>query len=473
VVIGGGVTGLAAARRCVELDPEARLTLVEAGARLGGVLRSVRENGFLIEESADNFITNVPWALDLCRRVGFEAELIPTSAAHRQAKVIFRGRLASVPAGFVLMAPGRLWPMLATPVLSLRGKLRMLAEPLVGRRRDSEDESLASFARRRFGVEVFERLIQPLIGGIYTADPERLSLAATLPRFLALEKRYGSLLAAAARGALSSGAADGGPVSGARYGMFVAPREGMDHLVASIAASLPKDSVRLNTPVESVTSEADGQWLVTFAGDSPGGAIKADGVIVATPAPRAAAILARDGELAGSLRQIRYASTAIVSLGYRIADIREPLDAFGFVVPAREKRRILAASFSSVKYPGRAPAGSLLARVFIGGACQGELLDLDDERLIRLAIDELAELLGVAGQPLVAHLTRWPSAMPQYELGHLRLVETIEGHVARRPGLALAGAAYRGVGIPHCVRSGEQAAETLMKTLASIAGPRT
>ncbi len=418
MVVGGGIAGLAAARRCLELAPRACLTLLEAGARLGGVLGSERRDGFLIEQSADNFITNVPWAIDLCRRAGFEAELIPTHSANRRAQVVFRGRLVNVPRGFSLMAPGQVWPMLTTPILSPRGKLRLLAEPLV-RRRAAGDESLASFARRRFGAEVFERLIQPLVGGIYTADPERLSLAATLPRFLSLEARHGSLLSAAARRELRGGG-ESGFASGARYGMFVAPREGMDRLVARIAEVLEPKRVRLNTPVARVAPSGGRGWLVELGGSAAPETIVADAVIVAAPAPRAAEILAGEADLASALAAIEYASTAVVSLGYRLTQVGRPLDAFGFVVPAREKRRILAASFSSVKYPGRAPDDALLARVFIGGACQSELLAGDDRELIGLATQELGELLAISGPPIMTWLARWTNAMPQYTLGHLR-----------------------------------------------------
>ena len=193
-IIGGGITGLAAAHRLQQLDPALEIILLEAGSRLGGVLETVRRDDFLIERSADNFITNVPWGVDFCRQLGFESELLPTTSQLRQALVVCRGRLEPVPPGFMLMAPTRVWPLLTTPILSPWGKLRLLGERFVPRRRDSSDESLGSFARRRFGRETFERIVQPLVGGIYTADPERLSLRATLNRFVEMERRWGSLI---------------------------------------------------------------------------------------------------------------------------------------------------------------------------------------------------------------------------------------------------------------------------------------
>lgn len=463
MVVGGGISGLAAAHRLGELDPGLKVTLVEAGGRLGGVIDSCRRDGLLIERSADNFITNVPWAVDLCRRVGLGDALLATAGGQRSALVVHRGRLVRVPAGFMLLAPARLWPLLTTPLLSPWGKLRLLAEYFVPRRRTKGDESLASFARRRLGREVFERIVQPLVGGIYTADPEKLSLHATLPRFVEMERRYGSLI----RGAAASGtsARGQGGESGARYGLFVAPRDGLSSLVAAIAARLPAGSVRLNSPVERIAAAGDGTWMLTIA--AAGEAIACDGVIVAAAAPRAAAMLAElDPALAVELARIEYAGTSVVSLVYRREQIAHPLDGFGFVVPAVERRRILAGSFSSVKFAGRAPEGMVLVRVFIGGACQGELADLPDDQLRQIATDELRELLGAGGEPDVVDVARWPRSMPQYHVGHGELVGAIDARVSRWPRLALAGNAYHGVGIPNCIHSGETAAEHVAAQLA-------
>lgn len=467
--------------------------MLEAGPRPGGMLNTVRQDGYLVEQSADNFITNVPWALDLCRRLGLESELLPTNAAHRQAKVVFRGRLEEVPPGFFLMAPTRFGPVLKTPLLSLRGKLRLLAEPLVPRSRQ-DDESLASFVRRRLGSEVFERLVQPLVGGIYTADPEKLSLAATLPRFPQLERQYGSLLIAALRGAAVSDSAaqgNGGAAtgqgagkhtSGARYSMFMAPREGMISLINALVARLPAASLRLNTAVEKIRRTADGRWLLALAAtaaradggrtaDGLAEEVSADAVIVAVPAYRAAAMLEEvDGELSQSLSQIPYAGTAIVCAGYERQAIGAPLDSFGFVVPACERRRILAASFSSIKFPGRAPEGDVLVRVFLGGACQPEMAELDDTTLCRIAAEELAALLRISSPPRFQQVVRWPRSMPQYHVGHVQLVAKIQEQAGRHRGLALAGNAYQGVGVPQCVRSGEAAAEAVMRTTPAPAG---
>ncbi len=459
MVIGGGITGLAAAHRLVELRPDWDVTLLEAGNRLGGVLETVRRDGFLIEHSADNFITNVPWAVDLCRRVGLGDELMATTSQQRNALVVHAGRLERVPEGFMLMAPSRLWPLVTTPILSPLGKLRLLGECFVPRRKTGDDESLASFVRRRLGRETFERIVQPLVGGIYAADPEKLSLLATLPRFVEMEKRWGSLLRGAWR---ERAAAEVTPLeSGARYGLFVTPRDGLTSLVEAIAAKLPPGSVRLHSPVERISRLPSGSWSVHVA-PSGGGPVECDALVVAVGAAPAARLLEPvDRELAGDLSRIEYAGMSIVTLAYRRDQIAHRLDGFGFVVPAVEKRRILAGSFSSVKFAGRAPSDAVLIRVFIGGACQSVLAELDDDSLRTIAADELRSLLGTRGVPVFDDIARWPGSMPQYHVGHGQRVARIETATTRWPGLALAGNAYHGVGIPHCIHSGETAAERI------------
>lgn len=457
-IIGGGIAGLAAAHRLHEIEPPLSITLFEAADRLGGALRTEQQGGYLLELGADNFITNVPWGVELCRRLGLADQLLPTRESQRRAMVVHRRKLVPVPAGFRLLSPTRTLPILRSPLLSWPGKLRMLAERFVPRANGDEDESLAAFARRRLGREAFERLVQPLVAGIYTADAEKLSMRAALPRFVEMERQHGGLIRAA-RYATSSDSAD---ESGARYGMFVAPRGGMSSIVDALAARLPRETARLSCAVREIAPAADRSWTVLVDGKAE----RFDAVVLAAPAPAAATLLASfDAELAEDLRQIEYAGSAIVLLGYRRDQIAHPLDSFGFVVPTLERRGILAASFSSVKFEERAPRDRVLIRVFLGGAERPEQVALDDEALRQMAIEELAELLGAAGEPELTRVVRWPNSMPQYHVGHVRRVERIESRAARFPTLALAGNAYRGVGVPHCIHSGEQAAERIAKSL--------
>jgi oxygen-dependent protoporphyrinogen oxidase len=365
--------------------------------------------------------------------------------------VVRAGRLAPLPAGFMLMAPTDLVALARSPVFSWPGKLRMALDLVLPRGPDRPDESLADFVRRRLGQEALERVAEPLAGGIYSADPERLSLAATMPRFREVERTHRSLVlglraAAAARG-----------TAGARYDLFVAPADGMEAFVAAIARRLPEGAVRLGATVEGVARE-DGRWRIRAGGEP----LDADALIVALPAWEAARVLAPlDAELGRLLGGVGYASTAIVNLAYRSPDVADRLRGFGFVVPAIEGRALLACTFSSRKYPGRAPEGHELVRAFLGGALRPDPLAMDDATMVATVRRELADLAGIAAEPLFSRVTRWPRAMPQYAVGHLARVEAIEARAAGLPGVALAGAAYRGVGIPDCVRSGEAAADAL------------
>ncbi|HTU25119.1 MAG TPA: protoporphyrinogen oxidase [Pirellulales bacterium] len=462
-VVGAGISGLAAAFRLRQLDPAVEVLVLEERDRPGGVLSTVHRDGFLIERGADNFITNVPWAIDLCRQVGLADDLSPTDSRFRQVFVVRGGRLRPIPPGFMLMVPERIGPVLASSVLSPWGKLRLLCEYFVPVRKTAGDESLASFVRRRLGREAFDRLVQPLIGGIYTADPEKLSLAATLPRFLNMEREAGGLL----RGRRASSAKTDEIVdptaSGARYGLFAAPRGGMGAMIDALVARLPAGTIRFGTRATALARMADGRWEIRFASGGSERSSECDGVVFAVPAPAAAgAVRSVSAALADELGGIPYADAVVVSLGYRREQIAHRLDGFGVVVPACEQRAILAASFSSVKFAGRAPEGHVLLRVFVGGACQPELARLDDERIRRLVLDELAALIGARGEPVVCEIARWPGSMAQYHLGHLERVARIERLLADLPGLALAGNAYRGVGIAQCIHSGTQAAETVL-----------
>lgn len=464
-IVGGGISGLAAAHRLLELDASLEVLLFEAQPRLGGAIETFHEGPFLLEGGADNFITDVPWALDLCRRLGLEDQLLRTNDQFRKASVIRNGQLHQIPEGFLIMAPSKIWPVLSTPILSLWGKLRLAAEYFVPKRRDAEqDESLASFAVRRFGRETFERLIQPLVGGIYTADAEKLSLKATLPRFLKMEAEHGSLIRASRSRNATKPTADQSS-SGSRYSMFVALKGGMSTLSAALADRLPPGSIRLNAPVERITKLAEDRWSLSVAGENPT-ELTVDAVVTATPAFVAADQLsATSAELSTQLSRIPYAGAAVIALGVRRDQVEHALDGFGFVVPLAEKRHILSASFSSIKYDGRAPKDHVVVRVFIGGACQPEYLDRSDEELVSIAQEELGELIGLRGEPVVSRVHRYQRAMPQYHLGHLELVDAIDAQVEQLPGLALAGNAYRGVGIPHCVHSGELAAERILEVL--------
>lgn len=466
-MVGAGVTGLAAAHRVVELAAQRDLPLdvllLEARDRLGGTILTQRRDGFLLEGGPDSFITQKPWALALVRRLGLEDQLIPTNPACRRTFVIRDGQMHAVPEGFLLLAPTRIWPFVTSRLFSWPGKLRMGMDLLLPRKEhgDNGDESLSSFVSRRFGREALDRVAQPLVSGIYTADPTDLSLRATMPRFLEMETKYRSLILAM-RAERKAAASRGPSDSGARYSMFVSFQEGMSTLINALAARLPAGAVRTGAPVQRIDREAS-SWKLMLQG----GAVEtADAVILACPA-YVSADLTRDvdANLAQELQAIRYASSATMTLAFRRDQVPHALDGFGFVVPAVESRTLIAVTFSSVKFPGRAPDGWVLMRAFLGGAMHENVYQLADSELETAVLADLRALVGIEGQPRFTELYRWPRSMPQYPVGHLDRVARIQQLLAAWPGLTVAGNAFGGVGVPDCVHSAETAVEHLLATL--------
>ncbi len=471
VIIGGGIAGLAAAHHARELMQQKSLDLeiklLEASSRLGGSITTEYIDDFLVEGGPDSFITEKPWALRLCERVGLTPRLVSTQSAFQKIYIVHRGKLQLLPEGFFLLAPTRLWPFIQTPLFSWSGKLRMACELFLPRGQANDDESLGSFVRRRFGREALERVAQPLVGGIYASDPDQLSLSATMPRFKEMERARRSV-SWAMWSEQRRRARKGPGGSGARWSLFVTLRGGMQELIETLGQRLPEGSVHVNTPVTRlVRNESKKPWRIETGGKD---SIEADGVILAAPAYRSSEMLSSIApEAAQALSQIAYASTATASFGYRREDFPGALDSFGFVVPAIENRKIMACTFSSVKYPGRAPEGRVLLRAFIGGMLQPELFHDDDPTIEKNVRAELADLLGVRAAPLFSRIWRHPRSMPQYHVGHGKLVQRIESALEPFPGLALAGSAYHGVGISDCVRTGEEAAAAVIQQLVNTA----
>src|ERR1044071_2163670 len=467
VVIGGGISGLAAAHRLIERSAQSEskpeILLLEASSRLCGVIRTERRDGFLLEAGPDSFISEKREAVELAKRIGLTSRLIETNEAHRKSFIVRKGRLRAVPEGFQLLAPSRFWPFATTSIFSLIGKARMALDLVLPRRatvNGNDEESLAQFVRRRLGREALERMAQPMVGGIYTADPENLSLRATMPRFLEMEREHRSLIRAMWKQRRKVLAAESKATSGARYSLFLSFDEGMQTLVDGIVARLSDVSVRLNTRVESLAFDDETkQWKIAIGA---GETILADAVCLALPAYASAKLLREaDTQLSGELEAIPYASTATINLGYKRADIPHALDGFGFVVPLIERRSILACTFSSVKFAGRAPIGHALLRAFIGGALQPEMFALEEEAMIKAARRDLQQLLGIRKEPLFAHVSKWSGSMAQYHLGHIERVGRIRQRLSAHPTLKLAGNAFDGAGIPDCTRSGETAADEI------------
>jgi len=463
-VMGGGISGLSAAYYLHRNCPSLEVKLFESASRVGGVIETTKHGGFLVEHAADNFITTTPDAVQLAEELGLADDLIRPGDSGRQACVLSRGRLRPIPPGFIVMAPSRIWPFLTSRILSCSGKLRAASEVFVPKRRSTADESMESFVCRRFGQEMFDRLVQPLIGGIYTADPKLLSLAATMPRFLQMERTHGSLIRAMLKqkktGAIESS-------GGARYSQFMTLRGGMSQIVEGLARDLPAGAIHLKSNVRAMKPLDDGRWAIRIDGRTNGW-MDVDGVVVATPAHVASDLVGSfDRRLADELSSVNYASCAVVSLGYRREQIGVPLDSFGFVVPRVEKRLILSCSYSSVKYEGRATEDHLLVRVFIGGACQSPLMHLPEDQLIELAEWELGDLMKIKGAPVMRTIKRHMRTMPQYHVGHLDHVAEIDRRTEQWRCLQFAGSGIHGVGVPSCVKSGREAASKILNELSS------
>ncbi len=466
IVVGAGISGLATARYLVAGGAE--VTVLEATSRIGGAIRTETRDGFLFEAGPDSFLTEKPAALQMCRELGLEGEVIGTNPDSRRSFIVRGGRMHATPEGFYLLAPMQIGTFLASSLISWPGKLRAGLDLILPRGPKLEDESLASFVRRRFGEEVLRYMAQPLVAGIYTADAEKLSLRATFPVFVEIEEKYRSItlglkarrsarMAAAEKSAGPGAAAKG--TSGARYGLFATMRGGLSALVSAVVADLPADTIQCGRRVSGIERVGRGWRVTTATGDT----LSADAICLALPGPAAGALLGSvDGDLGGELAGISYASTVTVNLGYDRAGINHPLDGFGYVVPMVEKRDVLACTFSSVKFAGRAPAGKVLMRAFMGGASRPEIADLDDDAIVGLAKADLCELLGITREPCFAVVSKHAGSMPQYAVGHKGLVRRIQKRVAAIPGLALAGNAYDGIGLPDCIRSGREAAESLL-----------
>ena len=466
-IIGGGISGLSAAAFLAKSLPDARIDLYEAASRCGGVLQTQVIDDCLIEQAADNFITTGGHVERLHKLLNLQTELISPNEDFRFAQVVCNGQIYPIPQGFSLVQPTRLWPVLRSPILSWFGRLRLCAERFVKRRNNASDESLRDFAVRRLGQEAFERLVEPIVGGIFTAQAHRLSMQAALPQFVAMELEYGSLIAAARhsnRKIKNVGAPNvaigqnnsARRASGARYDIFKAPINGMSSWIDSIVAALPANvAVHNNASVQRLVRNETGNWSLQVNQIE----VQFDGCILALPTTATSKLLFNvEHTLSDQFGKIRYASSAVATLLIQANQLQMQHKCFGIVMPTRERRDVLAISFASLKYAGRCDATKVLVRVFMGGDARSEILQWDDTKLIETAKRELQSLLKLRTEPIALGLRRWVAAMPQYDVGHLDRLASIESLLDKHRSLAVCGNAFRGVGIPQCINSGVQAA---------------
>lgn len=441
IIIGGGITGLAAAFELSQRGVAFRL--FEASDRAGGLIRTEHVDGFLIEAGPDSVLAQKPAALALCEELGLTSRLISTTPP-RRAYVLSGGRLHALPAPSVLGIPTTVGGILSYDLLPWHARVRLAMEPMVPRQAPA-DESVAAFFRRRFGPATVDLVAAPLLGGIHAGDVERLSMRSLFPRFAEAEARGGSVL----RAHLHRRAGE------AAGGAFRSLASGMGELVAAIERRLPPGAVVYRAPVTRL-AHAGGQWQVTAGGQT--GSARA--VILAVPAFAAARLLAPVApDAAAGCAEVPYVSTASIALAWPRAAVRHPLDGSGFVVARRHSTlRITACTWVSSKWSGRAPKGTVLLRAFIGGAHDPGAAGLDDAALVRVAAADIAGVLGIEGAPLLSRIQRWPNAGPQHNVGQIARVAAIDAALARHPGLVVAGSGFRSVGIPDCIADGRAAA---------------
>lgn len=454
-IVGGGISGLAAAFALEErrrAGEELDFVIYEAGPRFGGVLATEQVGGCLVEAGPDSFLTEKPWASDLCRRLGMEDQLIGSIDGDRRTYILVKGRLVPMPDGLMFMVPTQLAPAMLTSLFSPATKFRMMREWRSSPRQSAGDESVAALVERHYGAEMVERLADPLLSGVYGGEASQLSVRAVLPRFVEMESKYGSL----GRGMLA--ARKGLKNTHSRASIFTSLKGGMQQLAEALRATLAPDALRANTPVTAVQRQDRG-WVVSagYASDH------FDAVIVATPAPAASPLFEITCiELAAELKSISYSSSMTVALGFD-KHVRSSLPpGFGFLVPRSEGKRMLAATFVHNKFPHRAPPDRALLRCFLGGSRDEQVLQFADGEILTIVREELRQIIGLTAEPLFSRVYRWKGAMAQYTVGHLDRLRRIDNLLNQLPGLALAGNAYRGIGVSDCVRSGQVAVQQIL-----------
>jgi protoporphyrinogen/coproporphyrinogen III oxidase len=471
IIVGGGIAGLATAyfvlEKAKKIGEEIRLTLLEEKDRLGGCIATEKVNGFVIEGGPDCFLYEKPWALALCEKLGLGDQILNTNE-NRRTFILSKGKLHELPEGFMLMVPTSFTPFIKSSLISWPGKIRMGMDLFIPRKESNQEESLAEFVKRRLGGEALEKIAEPLVAGIHAGTPETMGLGSTFPRFVQLEKEYGSLIRGmlARRKMAFQSEKKGGP----KRTMFLTLKGGLGEWIDCLRDQIGEEVICLGKKVLQMRrAEKVGYHVVL----SDGAYRDADVIILATPSFVTAEIVGEvDPELSQMLLTIPYVSSATVSLAYRRFQIHHPLDGFGFIVPRTEKRKIMASTWTSQKFNGRAPKDTVLLRAFVGGANNEELASLDDQEMLDIVREELREIMGVEGEPMLTKVYRWKKSMPQYLVGHLEKISRMEERVSLSPGLFLTGCAYKGIGISDSVHDAEITAEKALEYLKNMKGSK-
>jgi protoporphyrinogen/coproporphyrinogen III oxidase len=452
-IIGGGISGLSAAYTLEEKRQSGtpvEYVLFESSPRLGGVLVTDHVDGCIIEAGPDSFLTEKPWAADLCRKVGLGDQLIGSNDSDRKTYILTKGKLVELPDGLMFMVPTKIIPTVLSPLFSVRTKLRMAAEWFHPPHKATEDETVAQMVERHYGSEMVDLLADPLLSGVYGGEASQLSVRAVLPRFADMEAKHGSLGRAMLSARMKLAAATKAPARP----LFSSLKDGMQQMVDAVVACLNASSLKTSVPVQSVIRQDNG-WTVSAGYETD----HFDALIMAIPTQAAAAVVqAADQDLSRDLGGIQYSSSVTVTLGYD-EKVRASLPpGFGFLIPRSEGHRMLAATFVHNKFPHRAPENRAIVRCFLGGARDEQILQVSEPGILEIVRSELREIIGLNAEPLFARVYKWKSAMAQYSVGHLERLQRIELLRQKLPGLALAGNGYNGIGVPDCVRSGAEAA---------------
>ena len=477
-VLGGGISGLAAAytlARARQGGAPVEEMLIERSDRLGGVIRTEHIEGFVIEGGPDSFLAEKPEAAALARDLGLGSTLLGSNDSERRTYILHRGRLVPLPDGLMMLVPTRMWPMVTTPLLPMGSKLAAVREwftsPPPENSGTPSDESVASFVTRHFGRAMLENIADPLLAGVYGGDSGALSVRSVLPRFWQMEQKEGSLTRATLKAMRQRRRASSNSAPTNSLPLFMTLKGGLEQLSGALANRLEPSRVHLGRRVQSIELSPGGpggaadscsrRYQIGCEGHA---AYDADAVILALPAHESARLLASlDPALSEQLRTIPYSSSMTISLAFGEGTTRRLPAGFGFLVPRKENRRMLACTFVHAKFQHRTPEGKALLRCFLGGASDPEVLNLGDDEVVTLVRQQLKEILNWAAEPVFCRVHRWPSSMAQYVVGHAETVGKIQTRLEDHPGLFLSGNAYSGIGISDCVRTGRAAAERALK----------
>lgn len=452
VIIGGGISGLSTAYYLAKGGRDS--TIVESRPRLGGVIQTERVEGCTIEAGPDSFLSAKPAALDLIRDLGLASDVIGSNDHLRVTFVRRNGRLVPLPDGLMMMVPTKIMPLVTTSLVSWSTKIRMGMELLRAPKPRPGDESVAEFIQEHYGAEAVDYLAEPLLSGIYGGNPKELSVRSVLPRFVDLANQYGSLT----RGVLAERAKAKARSNANSVPLFRTLKGGLGQMVDAVAAAIHGKTEVRAARAQSVEQTSDG-FRVRLDGDW----LDAGSLVLACEAHSATALLGPvDGRISELLAAVPYSSSMTVALGFDARDFDRLPEGFGFLVPKKERRRLVACTWVGTKFSHRVPDGQVVARCFLGGMDDAGILGESDDVIVAAVTAELQEIAGIAARPRFSRIFRWPRSMAQYPVGHPDRMRELESRLAALPGLHLAGNAYHGIGIPDCIRMGRAAAERIL-----------